>query len=323
MRRFILIALSLIVYTVGLTISTVQSQPYPNRPIQLIDPMDPGTTGDITGRLLAEELGKILGTQIIVINKPGASMTLGTDVVVRSKKDGYTIGYTNTSAIIYAKVSNPDVVPYDPFKDLEPLGLHVFFSNVIAVQGSSPWKTFSELVDYARKYPEKVRVGTPGIGSTSHFCLAMTETLTGAKFTHIPLKGTQSMVTNLLGGHLEVIVTAPSQVIPFVDDGKARALLVSKKMPQFPNVPTLTDLGYKQDLLSAWFALYAPAGVSEEVKKVLVPAVEKAIKTPELRPKIEKLGFIIDYKSPAELKKIMAEDYETAYAIAVKIGLRK
>jgi tripartite-type tricarboxylate transporter receptor subunit TctC len=285
--------------------------------------MDPGTTGDITGRLLAEELGKILGTQIIVINKPGASMTLGTDVVVRSKKDGYTIGYTNTSAIIYAKVSNPDVVPYDPFKDLEPLGLHVFFSNVIAVQGSSPWKTFSELVDYARKYPEKVRVGTPGIGSTSHFCLAMTETLTGAKFTHIPLKGTQSMVTNLLGGHLEVIVTAPSQVIPFVDDGKARALLVSKKMPQFPNVPTLTDLGYKQDLLSAWFALYAPAGVSEEVKKVLVPAVEKAIKTPELRPKIEKLGFIIDYKSPAELKKIMAEDYETAYAIAVKIGLRK
>jgi tripartite-type tricarboxylate transporter receptor subunit TctC len=323
MRRFILIALSLIVYTVGLTISTVQSQPYPNRPIQLIDPMDPGTTGDITGRLLAEELGKILGTQIIVINKPGASMTLGTDVVVRSKKDGYTIGYTNTSAIIYAKVSNPDVVPYDPFKDLEPLGLHVFFSNVIAVQGSSPWKTFSELVDYARKYPEKVRVGTPGIGSTSHFCLAMTETLTGAKFTHIPLKGTQSMVTNLLGGHLEVIVTAPSQVIPFVDEGKARALLVSKKMPQFPNVPTLTDLGYKQDLLSAWFALYAPAGVSEEVKKVLVPAVEKAIKTPELRPKIEKLGFIIDYKSPAELKKIMAEDYETAYAIAVKIGLRK
>ena len=323
MRRFILIALSLIVYTVGVTISTVQSQPYPNRPIQLIDPMDPGTTGDITGRLLAEELGKILGTQIIVINKPGASMTLGTDVVVRSKKDGYTIGYTNTSAIIYAKVSNPEVVPYDPFKDLEPLGLHVFFSNVIAVQGSSPWKTFSELVDYARKYPEKVRVGTPGIGSTSHFCLVMTETLTGAKFTHIPLKGTQSMVTNLLGGHLEVIVTAPSQVIPFVDEGKARALLVSKKMPQFPNVPTLTDLGYKQDLLSAWFALYAPAGVPDEVKKVLVPAIEKAIKTPELRPKIEKLGFIIDYKSPAELKKIMAEDYETAYAIAVKIGLRK
>jgi tripartite-type tricarboxylate transporter receptor subunit TctC len=323
MKRFIYIAFSLIICTLGITLSTAQGQPYPSRPIQLIDPMDPGTTGDITGRLLAEELGKILGTQVIVINKPGASMTLGTDVVARSKKDGYTIGYTNTSAIIYARVSNPEVVPYDPSKDLEPLGLHVFFSNVIAVHENSPWKTFSELVDYAKKYPEKVRVGTPGIGSISHFCLVMAETLTGAKFTHIPLKGTQSMVTNLLGGHLEVIITAPSQVIPFVDEGKARALLVSKKIPQFPNVPTLIDLGYKQDLLSAWFALYAPAGISEEVKKVLVPAIEKAIRTPELRPKIEKLGFVVDYKSPAELKKIMAEDYETAYAIAVKIGLRK
>jgi tripartite-type tricarboxylate transporter receptor subunit TctC len=285
--------------------------------------MDPGTTGDITGRLLAEELGKILGTPVIVMNKPGASMTLGTDVVARSKKDGYTIAYTNTSAIIYAKVSNPQVVPYDPFKDLEPLGLHLFFSNVVAVHESSPWKTFSELVDDAKKNPEKVRVGTPGIASLSHFCLAMTESLTGAKFTHIPLKGTQPMITNLLGKHLEVIITAPSQVLPFINEGKVRALLVSKKMPQFPNVPMLTDLGYKQDILSAWFALYAPAGVPEEVKQILVPAIEKAIKTPEMRPKIEKLGFVVDYKSPAELRKIMTEDYETASAIAVKIGLRK
>jgi len=324
MRRFILGILSLmIIYTWAVATSTVQGQTYPNRPIQLIDPMDPGTTGDITGRLFAEELGKILGTAVIVMNKPGASMTLGTDVVARSKKDGYTIAYTNTSAIIYAKVSNPEVVPYDPFKDLEPLGLHVFFSNVIAVHANSPWKTFSELVDYTKKYPEKVRVGTPGIGSLSHFCLGMIETLTGARFTHIPLKGTQAMITNLLGEHLEVIITAPSQVLPFINEGKVRALLVSKKMPQFPNVPTLTELGYKQDILSAWFALYAPAGVPEEVKKVLVPAIEKAIKTPEMRPKIEKLGFVVDYKSPAELRKIMTEDYETASAIAIKIGLRK
>jgi tripartite-type tricarboxylate transporter receptor subunit TctC len=285
--------------------------------------MDPGTTGDITGRLVAEELSKILGTPVIVLNKPGASMTLGTDVVARSKKDGYTIAYTNTSAIIYAKVSNPEVVPYDPFKDLEPLGLHVFFSNVVAVHESSPWKTFSELIDDAKKNPEKIRVGTPGIGSLSHFCLALMETLTGAKFNHIPLKGTQPMITNLMGKHLEVIITAPSQVLPFVSEGKARALAVSKKTPQLPDVPTLTELRYNQDLLSAWFALYAPAGVPEEVKKVLVPAIEKAIKTPEMRPKIEKLGFVVEYKSPQELRKIMTEDYETASAIAVKIGLRK
>ena len=323
MRRCIIIGLLLGIYTVGLTISTAHGQSYPNRPIQLIDPMDPGTTGDITGRLLAEELGKILGTPVIVINKPGAAMTLGTDVVARSKKDGYTIGYTNTSAIIYTKVSSPEIVPYDPFKDLEPLGLHVFFSNVLAVRESSPWKTFSDFVDYAKKNPGKIRLATPGVGSTSHFCLGMIESLTGAKFTHIPLKGTQAMITNLLGGHQEAIITAPSQVIPFVEEGQVRALAVSKKMPGLPGVPPLTQLGYKQDLLSAWFALYAPAGVPEAVMKILVPAIEKAIKTPEMRPKVEKLGFIVDYKSPAELRKIMTEDFEIASDIAVKIGLRK
>ena len=324
MRHLISVILSLTIFFAwGVVSSPVQAQPYPNRPIQIVDPMDPGTTGDITGRLVAEELSKILGTPVVVLNKPGASMTLGTDVVARSKKDGYTIAYTNTSAIIYAKVSNPEIVPYDPFKDLEPLGLHVFFSNVVAVHESSPWKTFSELIDDAKKNPEKIRVGTPGIGSLSHFCLALMETLTGAKFNHIPLKGTQPMITNLMGKHLEVIITAPSQVLPFVSEGKARALAVSKKTPQLPDVPTLTALRYKQDLLSAWFALYAPAGVPGEVKKVLVPAIEKAIKTPEMRPKIEKLGFVVEYKSPQELRKIMTEDYETASAIAVKIGLHK
>jgi tripartite-type tricarboxylate transporter receptor subunit TctC len=102
-----------------------------------------------------------------------------------------------------------------------------------------------------------------------------------------------------------------------------RVLLVSKKMPGFPDVPTLPELGYKQDLLSAWFAWYAPAGVPEEVKRVLIPAIEKAIKNPELKTKIEKIGCIVDYKPPVELRKLMVEDYERASAIAAKMGLRK
>ena len=318
-----IVSVSLIVCGSGIGVGAIQAQPYPHRPIQLIDAFDPGTTGDITGRHLAEELGKVLGTQVVVINKPGAAFVLGTDALAKSKKDGYTIGYTATSAIVYTKASNPENVPYDPFKDLEPLGLHVSFSNVLAVQESSPWKTFSELVDYAKRNPKKVRVGTPGMGSISQFCLSMTESLTGAEFTHIPLKGGQAVITSLLGGHLEGIYTAPSQVLPHISAGKVRALLVSKRMPQFPNVPTMTELGYKQDVFSSWFAPYAPAGLPEEVKRVLVPAVEKAIKTPELKPKMEKLGFIVDYKSPAELLKQTKEEYEMACKIAVQIGLRK
>lgn len=98
---------------------------------------------------------------------------------------------------------------------------------------------------------------------------------------------------------------------------------MSKKMPEFPNIPTITELGYKQDLLTAWMGLFGPAGLPEEVKKVLVPAIEKAIKNPESKAKLEKMGYVVDYKSPAELKKMMVEEYQVANAIALKIGLRK
>jgi tripartite-type tricarboxylate transporter receptor subunit TctC len=325
MKHFVLtICLASIIFAWGLTPSTVDAQSYPNGPIQLVVPNVAGSLMDITGRLIADELGKILGVQIIIMNKPGAAMTLGTDAVVRSKNDGYTIVYTGSSAIVYARVTHPENVPYNPEKDLEPLGLSLFLPLTVAVQEGSPWKTFGELVDYARKNPGKLRVSTPGQGSTDHFNLEIYQSVTGAQFTHVPFKGGESVVAALLGGHVEVSDDAFSKVIPHVNAGKLRILLVSKKMAGFPNIPTMTELGYKQDLLTAWMALFAPAGLPEEVKKVLVPAIEKAIKNPELKTKIEKMGgYLVDYKSPAELKKLVAEDYETANAIAKKIGLRK
>jgi tripartite-type tricarboxylate transporter receptor subunit TctC len=110
--------------------------------------------------------------------------------------------------------------------------------------------------------------------------------------------------------------------VPHVDAGKVRLLLVSRKVPSLPKLPTIAELGYKRDLLSGWFAMFGPAGMPEEVKKVLVPAVEKAIKNPEGKAKIEKLGYVVEYKSPAELKKQISYDYDTASAIAAKLGLR-
>lgn len=322
MKRLIfVISLFWVVYAINMAVSTIQAQPYPNRPIQLIIPVPAGLVADITGRLLAEELKKNLGTPVIVMNKPGASMTLGTDLVAKSKKDGHTITYTNTSAIIYSRVLNPEIVPYDSFKDLEPLGFHLFVPLMVAVQENSPWKTFTEFVEYAKKNPGKIRVSTPGPESIDHFNLEITQSLTGAQFTHIPFKS--GAATALIGGHVEATYYALNTVIPYAEAGKLRILLISKKMPGFTNIPTFTELGYKQDLLSAWFAVYGPAGLPDEVKKVLVPAIEKAVKNPEIKANIDKMGFIVDYKSPAELKKLMIEDYERACDIAVKLGLRK
>lgn len=326
MKRSLILMTVLLLAAYGISVGSlpIQAQPYPNRHIQLVIPNVPGSVLDISGRLFAEELGKILRTQVIVMNKPGASGTLGTDAVVKSKKDGYTLAYTNTSALVYARVTNPQTVPYDPDKDLEPLGLHLYFPLAVTVQGTSPWKTFPDLIDYARKNPKKLRVATHGEGTIDHFNLEITQSLTGAQFTHVPFKGGEEVITVLLGGHIEVIYDAFDKSVPHTNSGDLRILLVSKKLPKYPSIPTLAELGYQQGLLSAWYAVVAPVGIPEEVKKTLIPAIERAIKDPGLKAKIEKMeGFIVDYKSPSELKKMVAEEYERAVEIATKIGLRK
>ena len=326
MRRFVLIllvGLFSFICTLGLITTTTQAQPYPNRPIQLIIPATPGAAVDIAGRLVADDLGKILGTQIITINKPGASMTLGTDAVVKSKKDGYTLLYANTTAMVYSRVPAPDIVPYDPVKDLEPLGMHLWVPLVVAVKEDSPWKTFPELVSYAKQNPGKLRVSSHGEASIDRFNVEIWQSLTETEFSHIPFKGPPEAVTALLGGHVEVTSTALSLALPHFNAGKLRILLITRKYPELPNIPTLTELGYKQELGAGWFAFYAPAGVPEEVKKVLVPAFKRIATNPDMKSKIDKMGFVVDYKSPAELKKIMIEDYDVAVAIAIKTGLRK
>jgi tripartite-type tricarboxylate transporter receptor subunit TctC len=147
--------------------------------------------------------------------------------------------------------------------------------------------------------------------------------LTGAQFTQVPFKGTPA-INAVLGGHVEAVVFAFSGLVPHANSGKIRILLTSKKMNEYPNVHTIGELGYKEELASPWLALYAPAGVPDEVKNVLVPAIKKAINDPELIAKINKIaGSIVDYKSPGELTKLMIEEDKTISAIAVKIGLRK
>jgi len=323
MKRLLLITiLSLITVDLSLGVNRAQSQPYPNRPIQLIIPNVPGSIMDINSRILSEDLGKTLGTQMIAINKPGAATILGTDTLAKSKKDGYTVGYVSNS-IVYARILNPETMHFDPEKDIEPLGLHLIVPLAIAVRADAPWKTFNELLDYAKKNPAKLRVDTIGIGSPAHFNLEIIQSLTGTQFTHVPFKGGESVITALLGGHLEMTYDAINKIYPHVESGKLRILLLTYKMADFPNVPTTADLGYKQELVSTWFAMYAPSGLPEEVKKVLVPAVEKAIKNPESKAKIEQMKFIVDYKSPAEMKKKVAEEYERAVQIADRVGLRK
>jgi tripartite-type tricarboxylate transporter receptor subunit TctC len=204
---------------------------------------------------------------------------------------------------------------------VEPLGFHYFFPQTITVRSDAPWKTFSELIDYAKKNPGKLRVSTIGVGSTPHFILEMIMSITGTHFIHVPFEGGETVMTALLGGHVEVTCDGFAKVKPHADAGKMKVLLITNKMPAFPEIPTITELGYKQSLFATWFALYAPSGIPEEVRKVLVPAIEKAVNL--TKSKIEKMGSIAEYKPPAEIRKMTEEDYKKALEIAKRIGLRK
>lgn len=302
----------------------LQAQNYPSRPIQVIVPMASGTGTDIHARILMEELRKVLNTPIVVVNKPGAFMTVGTDAVAKSKKDGYTLLYGPATGITYSRALEPDTVPYDSIKDLEPLGLHAFFPVVIAVPANSPWKTLREFVEDGKRNPERIRISTPGLQTTSSFNVMIIEGLTGAKFSQVPYKDLVAGVTDMLGGQVEATTQSLSVMVPFVTSGKVRILVTSRKMKEFPDVPVLDELGYKRELYSPWFAMYSPAGVPDEVLKVLVPAIKKAMDSPEVVARINKIGgSVIEYKTPSELRKMAIEEIDTISALAIKMGLRK
>jgi tripartite-type tricarboxylate transporter receptor subunit TctC len=324
MKRFIaLLDFLLLVGVVFVGTANLQAQPYPAHPIQLIIPGAPGDAVDIAARSAANELEKILKTQIIPLNKPGGGSILGTEFAVKSKKDGYTLLYALSSGLIYNPAMNPDSVPYDPIHDLEPLGMHVNFPTVISVRADSPWKHFSEIIEYAQKNPGKFRCGTLGVGSINHFQLEIIKSITNTDINMVPFKGASPVVTAVLGGHIEAAFVAVVLSQPHYESGKLRGILLDHKVAALPNIPTLRDLGYPQDLPVSFFGFFAPAGIPEEVKKVLVPAIEKAIKTPELTAKLQKLWYITNHKSPAELKQMLAENYEKAKSIAKKMGATK
>ncbi len=284
------------------------AQTYPSQPIQMVIPLSPGDTVDLAGRAIAAEMSKILKTAIVTVNKPGGGGTIGADSVVRSKKDGYTLLFA-ISGIYYAHAVNPESVPYNPLTDLDPLCSAVSVPMMLPVRVDSPWKNFGELMTYMKQNPGKVRGSSTGVGSVGYFNYEVIRLETGNAFNMIPFKGASPALTALLGGHVETSALTLGMISPHVNAGKLRVLLTSQKIHEFPDVPTLKQLGYKRDIMSIRFTFYLPVGVSDSVKKVLVPAIEKAVKAPEVVNAIQQTGAIEDFVPGEEFKKMMTEEY--------------
>ncbi|OGP93064.1 MAG: hypothetical protein A2156_09645 [Deltaproteobacteria bacterium RBG_16_48_10] len=285
------------------------AQTYPSQPIQMVITLAPGDTLDLTGRAIGAEMAKILNTQVLPVNKTGGAGMVGADFVAKGKKDGHTLLYINSN-IIYSYAATPENVPYNPFQDLEPICLAVSVPLLIAVQPESPWKSLQELVSYMKLNPGKIRGSSTGVGSVGHFGYEVIRAETGAEINMIPYKGASPGLTALLGGHVEVAIPSFGLVQPQLQAGKVRILLTSTKIPDYPQIPTLTQLGYKRDMSSVWFGFFIPAGVPDPVKKILASALEKSIKSADVAKTLRTLGALEDYKPAGEFKKAMTEEYD-------------
>ncbi len=285
------------------------AQTYPGQPIHMVITLAPGDTLDLTGRAISAEMAKILNNPVVPLNKTGGAGTVGADFVAKGKKDGYTLLYINSN-IIYSYAANPENVPYNPFQDLEPLCLAVSVPLLLAVQPDSPWKSFQELVSYMKQTPGKIRGSSTGVGSVGHFGYEVIRAETGGEINMIPYKGASPGLTALLGGHVEVAIPSFALVQPQLQAGKVRILLTSKKIPDYPQIPTLAQLGYKRDMSSVWFGFFIPAGVPDSTKKVLASALEKSIKSADVAKTVRTLGALEDYKPAGEFKKAMIEEFD-------------
>ena len=257
---------------------------YPERPLRLILSSAPGASSDIVSRILAAELVKQMGQQIIIDNRPGAVQTIGTAMIVRANPDGYTLGYANvvTLAINKALLAK---LPYDPDRDLALVGQFLSTYNLLAVANSLPVKSVKELIDYARLNPGRLLNCSSGNGTTGHLGGELFKIMTGTQFVHVPYKGSAQCLTDLASGQIQLIFDNLTSIAPHVKAGRVRGLGVSsvRRSLIFPDIPTIAEAGVPGYETNSWGGMVVPVRTSRAIVTKLNAEINKALQSPELR----------------------------------------
>lgn len=299
------------------------AQPFPTGPINIVVPLAPGDAADTTVRLLADEMAKALNTPVTVTNRPGAGGALGANTVVQAKKDGQTILFAPNSALTFRPVIEPQAVTYDAARDLVPLGISSRTPSVLVVRSDAPWRNFAELIEAAKKEPGRVRIGHPGAGSVGDFCIQLIGALTGAQLLAVPYAGAAPAVTALRGEHIDGVVLALGALSAQIKSGALRALVASARVPELPEVRTLRELGYPEELFGVWFSFHAPAGTPDEARRLLVGAIETAVKAPAAAARLAPLGIVQSYATPEQQSTETRDELRRVTELAKKTGLVK
>ncbi len=267
-RRFVSRFLSIVASGLGcvLIAPPAVAQAYPSKPVRIITPAPPGSAPDFLLRIMSPKFSELWGHPVIVDNIVGASGHIGTERVAKSAPDGYTLLF-NTIGPIAINMNLFDKLPFDPIKDLMPISLVAKVPNILCVYPGLPVKTLTELIDYARKNPEKLRYGSAGSGTTPHLSGELFSAMTGVKLVHVPYKSSAQMTTDTIGGQVEVIWHNAPVVLPHVKAGTLRGLAITsdRRNDYAPELPTHHEAGVPGYEVTAWFGIMTPTGTPQAV----------------------------------------------------------
>lgn len=283
------------------------AQAYPNKPIRLIVPFPAGGATDLFARTLTQKMGEKLGTTLVVDNKPGAGGAIGSDLAAKSVPDGYTLLLATTSTHAIGPAISK--LPYDTARDFTPIAHVGDAPSIMLVPTSAPVKTVREWIDYAKKNPGKLNYASSGNGTIVQLTAELFKSQAGVFVTHIPYKGTALAMPDLMSGKVDVLFDSLPTGMPFVRDGRLRALGVTslKRSPLAPDLPAVAETlpGFESN---TWFGLYGPKGLPADIVARVNKAANESLADPALREKLSSLGIEPTQSAPEQLAKLAAQD---------------
>jgi len=294
---------------------------FPSRPITYILPLPAGAPVDFATRLLAKEAEKFLGQPVLVVNRPGAALTIGAAAIAAAKPDGYTVGYTGPSAMFVVPFSGK--LPYHPLKDFQQIMQWASMNFGVSVRANSPFKTFKDIVEHARQNPKTLTYGTTGDVSVQFLIMAQIARRENVQLTQIPYKGGSQVEIALLGGHIDLGASefSASQI----DAGQIRLLLLfrDERSSEYPQTPVLKDLGYGDIDAPMFMNVAGPAGLPPAIARKLEDAFSSAIKTPAFIKGIKDIRWSIVHRNSKEMTEYMARNYENYGKQMKEMGFAK
>jgi tripartite-type tricarboxylate transporter receptor subunit TctC len=292
---------------------------YPNRSITVINTWGAGMS-DTVARIICRIAEKDLGQPVIVENKPGAGGAIGANYALKAKPDGYTLGVPMTSAyVVLPHIRN---LQYNPLTDAVDITTIFKYNFGLAVRADAPWKTFEDVIDYARKNPGKFTYATAGVGVTQHITMEQMAMKLGIKWTQVPFKSGSEAVVACLGGNTDAVVQGSVDELPHVSVGKLRVLLTleDKRWPDLPNVPTIMEKGFNFFAMS-YMVLAAPKGIPEPIVRKLEAVFNKAKKDPSFIDSLKKFHVEVGDLNGEEYSKLWRSKYEEMGKVIKALGL--